>query len=129
MCKLFSCWVLSHGDGFDFLKTYFTALLLSEQTNHRTLDAGPLAVMISTLVVIFTIGLGDRNDGGMSAYSVFNRGYQQFLGSVDADRESYHIRVRKGCSVFCLLNEDVPLRVQGVTQPRAFVTTHTYDSA
>eukprot|EP00540_Astrosyne_radiata_P011723 CAMPEP_0116854026 /NCGR_PEP_ID=MMETSP0418-20121206/18326_1 /TAXON_ID=1158023 /ORGANISM="Astrosyne radiata, Strain 13vi08-1A" /LENGTH=210 /DNA_ID=CAMNT_0004486667 /DNA_START=81 /DNA_END=713 /DNA_ORIENTATION=+ len=53
---------------------------------HCILDAGPFFVIVTALIAIFTIGLGDDNDyGGLSAYSVFNRGFEQILGSVDAD--------------------------------------------
>jgi Uncharacterized conserved domain (SAYSvFN) len=51
---------------------------------HETLDAGPLMLIVTTLVIIFTMGLGD-NQGGVSAYSVFNRGFEKLLGSIDAD--------------------------------------------
>jgi len=38
------------------------------------------------LTLIFTIGLSDdQNRSGLSAYSVFNRGFEQLMGSVDAD--------------------------------------------
>ena len=52
---------------------------------HRTLDAGPLVVIATAMTAIFTIGLGDGNGEGVSAYSVFNRGFQQILGSVDVE--------------------------------------------
>lgn len=52
---------------------------------HHALSAGPFVLMISALFAIFTIGLGDTADGGLSAYSVFNRGFQRLLGSVDTD--------------------------------------------
>ena len=49
-------------------------------------------MIITSLVTIFTVGLGDDNDdenkdgeNRLSAYSVFNRGFQRMLGSVDAD--------------------------------------------
>lgn len=42
-------------------------------------------LMITALVAIFTIGLGERADGELSAYSVFNRGFQRLLGSIDVD--------------------------------------------
>jgi Uncharacterized conserved domain (SAYSvFN) len=56
---------------------------------HHVLEAGPLVIITTALVAIFTIGLGDKdeqNDDGISAYSVFNRGFQRLLGSVDADQ-------------------------------------------
>lgn len=53
---------------------------------HRTLDAGPSFLMLSAIIAIFTIGLGDNsNSGQLSAYSVFNRGFQSLLGDLDAD--------------------------------------------
>ena len=52
----------------------------------RVLDAGPLLMIVTALVAIFTIGLGDsENQGGVSAYSVFNRGFERILGSVDVE--------------------------------------------
>lgn len=52
---------------------------------HRYLEAGPLVVIATGMIGIFTIGLGDGDSAGMSAYSVFNRGFQQLLGSVDVE--------------------------------------------
>ena len=52
---------------------------------HRYLEAGPLVVIATGMIRIFTIGLGDGDSAGMSAYSVFNRGFQQLLGSVDVE--------------------------------------------
>jgi hypothetical protein len=53
---------------------------------HRTLDAGPSVLMITALVIIFSVGLGDTKDGNtLSAYSVFNRGFQNIMGSVNAE--------------------------------------------
>jgi Uncharacterized conserved domain (SAYSvFN) len=52
---------------------------------YRLLDAGPLMVIVTALAAIFTVGLGDNADGQLSAYSVFNRGFQQLLGSIDVD--------------------------------------------
>ena len=52
----------------------------------RALDAGPVVLIFTALTLIFTIGLSDdENRGGLSAYSVFNKGFEQLLGSVDAD--------------------------------------------
>ena len=52
----------------------------------RLLDAGPLLVIVTALVAIFTIGLGDTaTRDGVSAYSVFNRGFERILGTVDAE--------------------------------------------
>jgi len=53
---------------------------------HALLDAGPIVMILTALITIFTIGLGDNNkNDGISAYSVFNRGFQQLMGSVDAE--------------------------------------------
>jgi hypothetical protein len=53
---------------------------------HYALDAGPLVLILTALVAIFTIGLGDNtNEDGISAYSVFNRGFQRLLGTIDAE--------------------------------------------
>lgn len=52
---------------------------------HQYLEAGPFVVIATGMIGIFTIGLGDGDSAGMSAYSVFNRGFQQLLGSVDTE--------------------------------------------
>ena len=53
---------------------------------HRLLDAGPILIITTALVTIFTIGLGDTaTQDGLSAYSVFNRGYERILGSIDVE--------------------------------------------
>eukprot|EP00547_Thalassionema_nitzschioides_P000302 CAMPEP_0194217152 /NCGR_PEP_ID=MMETSP0156-20130528/20463_1 /TAXON_ID=33649 /ORGANISM="Thalassionema nitzschioides, Strain L26-B" /LENGTH=184 /DNA_ID=CAMNT_0038946111 /DNA_START=324 /DNA_END=879 /DNA_ORIENTATION=- len=54
---------------------------------HELLDAGPIVLILTALGAIFTIGLGDdsNNENRFSAYSVFNRGFQQMMGSVDAE--------------------------------------------
>jgi len=65
---------------------------------HQTLDAGPFILILTALALIFTIGLGDRQSHGagqggqggqggqenLSAYSVFNRGFRNIMGGVDA---------------------------------------------
>ena len=60
---------------------------------HKTLDAGPFIIILTALVIIFTIGLGDNNNdnhqagsngNNLSAYSVFNRGFRNIMGGVDA---------------------------------------------
>ena len=54
---------------------------------HHVLDAGPMVVILTALGAIFTVGLGDNeNDDGLSAYAVFNRGFQRLLGTMDADQ-------------------------------------------
>jgi len=53
---------------------------------HAALDAGPVVVILTALTAIFTVGLSDEgNADGISAYSVFNKGFYKILGSVDAD--------------------------------------------
>jgi Uncharacterized conserved domain (SAYSvFN) len=53
---------------------------------HATLDAGPVVLILTALTTIFTVGLSDQaNLDGLSAYSVFNKGFQKILGSIDAD--------------------------------------------
>lgn len=53
---------------------------------HDVLEAGPIVLMVTSLFAIFTIGLSDSgNQDGLSAYSVFNRGFERLMGSVDAD--------------------------------------------
>ena len=61
--------------------------LLSRNTlQNSVLDAGPIVVIATSLVLIFTVGLGDdSNRDGLSAYSVFNRGFERLLGAVDED--------------------------------------------
>jgi hypothetical protein len=49
------------------------------------LDAGPLVVILTALTLIFTIGLSDEKREGLSAYSIFNRGFERLMGSVDVD--------------------------------------------
>lgn len=56
---------------------------------HDWLEAGPFFIIMTLLILIFTIGLGDhdsRDQHHMSAYSVFNRGMQGILGAIDADQ-------------------------------------------
>lgn len=68
--------------------SYVAAVLayyLSLRVIHHYLEAGPLVLIGTALVLIFTVGLSDSNDGSLSAYAVFNRGFQRLLGSVDAD--------------------------------------------
>ena len=52
---------------------------------HYLLEAGPMVIIVTALVAIFTVGLGEDEEGAISAYSVFNRGFQKLLGSLDAD--------------------------------------------
>lgn len=55
---------------------------------HEWLNAGPMAFIITLLVLIYTIGLGDNtgaSSGVPSGYSVFNRGVQRLIGQEDAE--------------------------------------------
>lgn len=52
----------------------------------RALDAGPVVLILTALALIFTVGLSDdQNRNGLSAYAVFNKGFEQLMGSIDAD--------------------------------------------
>lgn len=54
---------------------------------HEAVSAGPLVLILTALVTIWTVGLSDHqtDDGMPSAYAVFNKGFQKLMGSVDAD--------------------------------------------
>ena len=55
---------------------------------HEWLHAGPMVFILTCLVLIYTIGLGDNtgaSSGVPSAYSVFNRGVQRPIGQEDAE--------------------------------------------
>ena len=52
---------------------------------HELLDAGPSILILTALALIFTFGLGDDSSKGLSAYSVFNKGFQSIMGGVDAN--------------------------------------------
>ncbi|KAL3799348.1 hypothetical protein ACHAWO_008459 [Cyclotella atomus] len=55
---------------------------------HEWLNAGPMVFIMTLLVLIYTIGLGDNtgaSSGVPSAYSVFNRGVQRLIGQEDAE--------------------------------------------
>lgn len=81
--------------GYIYIFIYFLneLWLLKQNISHlltfRALDAGPLVLILSALAAIFTIGLGNNNENNdgthMSAYSVFNRGFQSIMGSVDVE--------------------------------------------
>ena len=53
--------------------------------SYRLIDAGPLVLILTALATIFTVGLRDKEDGEISAYSVFNRGFQSLMGSVNVE--------------------------------------------
>ena len=56
---------------------------------HEWLHAGPMVFILTLLVLLYTIGLGEDTGaaaGMPSAYSVFNRGVQRLLGQDDAER-------------------------------------------
>jgi len=42
-------------------------------------------MILTALCVILTVGLGDNGAQGVSAYSVFNRGFERLMGSVDVE--------------------------------------------
>lgn len=52
---------------------------------HDVLEAGPIVLILTALGAIFTVGLSDEETNGLSAYSVFNRGFQRIMGSVDPE--------------------------------------------
>jgi hypothetical protein len=52
---------------------------------HAVLEAGPVVLILTALVTMFTIGLNDEKSDGLSAYSVFNKGFQKIMGSIDED--------------------------------------------
>ena len=53
---------------------------------HETIEAGPVVIIVTALAVICTVGLSDHSTrDGLSAYSVFNQGFQKIMGSIDAD--------------------------------------------
>eukprot|EP01082_Thalassiosira_pseudonana_P002230 g2216.t1 g2216 contig11:957059-958210(-) len=70
--------------GFAGLYVYYSFLVYI----HELLHAGLIVFIITLLVLLYTIGLGDNtgaNSGIPSAYSVFNRGMHRILGTVDAE--------------------------------------------
>lgn len=75
--------------GIGGIFVYFYAI----RVLHRLFYAGPIIIILTAMIVIWTIGLQDndpqkKNVGGgimLSAYSVFNRHCRSMLGSLDAD--------------------------------------------
>ena len=66
------------------LKLYHVTLVYL----HDLLHAGPILIITTLLILLYTIGLGDNTgaaSGVPSAYSVFNRGMQRILGTIDAE--------------------------------------------
>lgn len=66
------------------LRLYYKALLYL----HDLLHIGPVLVIFTLLVLLYTIGLGDNTgaqSGIPSAYSVFNRGMRRIMGTVDGE--------------------------------------------
>ncbi|KAL3792717.1 hypothetical protein ACHAW5_005822 [Stephanodiscus triporus] len=64
---------------------------------HDLLAIGPLVVITTLLILLYTIGLGENTGaaGGVpSAYSVFNRGMKRLLGTVDGEALA-HLEVRR----------------------------------
>ncbi|CAB9516838.1 expressed unknown protein [Seminavis robusta] len=67
-------------------KSLLRAILYELQPVRFITHAGPVVLISTALAIIFTVGLGDNeNDGELSAYSVFNRGFQRLMGSVDVE--------------------------------------------
>lgn len=59
---------------------------------HRVLDTFSLYIMATLFAMIF-LNLGERKPGELSAYSVFNDGFEEILGTLNAkqfDREIRH---------------------------------------
>lgn len=75
--------------GIGGIFVYFYAIRIL----HRLFYAGPIIIILTAMIIIWTIGLQDndhqkKNVGGgifLSAYSVFNRHCRSMLGSLDAD--------------------------------------------
>ena len=66
------------------LRLYYKALLYL----HDLLHIGPVLIICTLLVLLYTIGLGDNTgaqSGIPSAYSVFNRGMRRIMGTVDGE--------------------------------------------
>jgi hypothetical protein len=54
-------------------------------------DFGSLWIIISLFLVVF-LNLGERKEGELSAYSVFNKGFQRILGTIDIEQFENEIR-------------------------------------
>lgn len=80
----------------------FYIMLLVIWLSALLLGFGSLAFMTIVFVVIFQ-NMGDRKDGEMSAYSVFNRGYHKLLGQMTAEQFDQEIRHHREFN----LNHDV----------------------
>ena len=66
------------------LRLYYRTVLYL----HDLLAAGPLVIIVTLFILLYTIGLGDNtgaSSGIPSAYSVFNRGVRRILGTVDGE--------------------------------------------
>lgn len=66
------------------LKLYHRTLIYL----HELLHAGPILIIMTLFLLLYTIGLGENtgaSSGIPSAYSVFNRGMRRILGTVDAE--------------------------------------------
>jgi hypothetical protein len=64
---------------------YFVVRLL-----HEWLEAGPVVLILTALILIFTVGLQDAPVAGqgqrqLSAYHIFNRGMERMMGTMDAE--------------------------------------------
>jgi hypothetical protein len=54
-------------------------------------DFGSLWIIISLFLLVF-LNLGERKEGELSAYSVFNKGFQRILGTIDIEQFENEIR-------------------------------------
>lgn len=54
-------------------------------------DLGPLYILATAFIVIF-LNLGKRQEGEISAYSIFNEGFRELPGTLNADRLDRDIR-------------------------------------
>ncbi|KAH7276788.1 hypothetical protein KP509_39G021700 [Ceratopteris richardii] len=54
-------------------------------------DIGPLYILATAFAVIF-FNLGRRQEGEVSAYSIFNEGFQELPGTLNVERLDRDIR-------------------------------------
>jgi hypothetical protein len=70
--------------------TGFAALLLYYalvRWLHEWIRAGPIVLILTAFLIIFTVGLGDTSqEGQLSAYSVFNRGMVRLMGDAQLEQ-------------------------------------------
>ena len=68
-------------------------------------EFGSLWLLISMYAAIF-LNLGERKEGELSAYSVFNTGYKRLLGTLDAEQFDNEIRHRPLVDELAVENAD-----------------------